>query len=273
MTMIVVLIIAIIAVVARFFIRRMQRKMNNDKVSISQQPSWVRWLFLAGAIIVYITIFNLFDPQIITAHIKGRITQADIEANAQADFTGRLAGDDIERYRADKAPTKYFTIDAEKIVATGFYLIKDINDLSEINTSKTLEGKHSIAIERSNKAFEVMRNPGEYKSFYNQLYAVQLADSSYILVWSYDQYMKQPANGKATTLPIGTLRSTNSKIRNVISKIDTLGNIESQSFVVAFDNKNYVRNENIDLACKGVAALISVLLLYLLLNKVLKRKI
>lgn len=269
-TMLVALGIGIFAVLVRLIIRRQSAKASTGVRMPAKQFGRRLWIFLPIAIVAYIAIFNLTAIDGLVDRVQGRVTLADIEHAGTDNLCGRLAADDAPTLTPAYAPP-FFTIRADSVTATDFYMIKDPARLDDINkTERQTADDGRQAIRRKQTAFEVMRDPNKYASLYNRLYAVPLSDSTHILVWAYNHAMQPGPDGRITT-PIGTLRPATAAVARAAASTGLPG-ISTDMFVVAFDDEHYVSYENIRLIVRGVLAFAAVGLIYLLVMNIGRKR-
>ncbi len=153
MIMTVVIVIAVLALVARILINR-------------QQKGGINWLKLGSVVglgIVFVVTLLAVDPYRLETAFLGKVDLAD---PSQTHFVGREAPDEflpLQTLSSGVIPL-HFVLNADSIVPTGYWLLRDADKadasnatVREIMVSQSDTSRH--AIKRTTSLFRITRNP------------------------------------------------------------------------------------------------------------------
>lgn len=174
-----------------------------------------------AAFIAAILVYKVINPEWLIKPDSTPVTAAEIASAAQKHYTGRVAGDGIERILGkeafeDIAGNTYVTAEPIDLVATGVYGLNPWVDPYKITKIKNPSGR---MVNSGRKAPEVTDNSLEAMEYYQEYYLLQLADESYIVAQFSKTYKEEIEQGKIVTLPIGIKKTNSNEVKQHLSDI------------------------------------------------------
>lgn len=166
---------------------------------------------LAGMAAAGMLFFN-WNPEFIFRGKETKVAMADIEQNADVDFTGSAAGEDIPRISGkEEFETIYsgaYTIEPAGIVSTGTYELKAW--VEPYRTRRTRKGR---AYGAPVKKPQYLQYDNPDSGFWNSedylpFYLLELPDGTYILAQIPKSDADAVRRGKSVVLPIGKKKIT-----------------------------------------------------------------
>ncbi len=226
--LIVVLVIATLAVVARVLINRQQS---------GKSIAWNKVVVALGAAVSFALCFALADPYRVETWQLGNVSAADLRSGKN--IIGRHADTDSGVAHYDSISLQgmplFFTVSMSDTTMTGLYMRRDEAPAevvqTDIKTSRSDDNK--IAIERTTRNFQFTHHPDD-PADYLPIVLLRLSSGQQVLsvMPSYDYAL-------GSSSPVATLRPLPSRMQRLLQDMPNGENVVSEVYLSAFDHHRF----------------------------------
>lgn len=232
-----VVVIAVLAVVARIIINR-------------QQKGGINWLKLGSVIAlagVFVGSMLMVDAYRLETWIGGQVEADELSASAShvvgrtpADCTPTLNGLD------GQVVPMFFALDADSVAPTGYWKKKQKEADSTVREELVSKSDSSrTAIKHTTRGFDIMRHPDD-KSQYVGIYRLVMPSGEKVLAIMTDY------DAHAGVTPVGTSIALEGKMAQIAAADSSLN---QNVYVSFFDTAHYTNGRSVLLAIAAVFAL------------------
>lgn len=233
-----VVVIAVLAVVARVIINR-------------QQKGGINWLKIGSIValaVVFVASMLSIDAYRLETRMGGQV-EADELSTSASHVVGRMSSDctpTLNGLEGQVVPM-FFALNADSVTPTGYWK-KKLKEADSMEREEMVSKSDSsrTAIKRTTRGFDIMRHPDD-ESQYVGIYRLSMPSGEKVLALMTDY------DAHAGVTPVGTTIALDGKMAQIAAADSTLN---QNVFVSFFDTAHYTNGRSVLLAIAAVFSLV-----------------
>ncbi len=233
-----VVVIAVLAVVARVIINR-------------QQKGGINWLKIGSIValaVVFVASMLSIDAYRLETRMGGQVEADELSASA-SHVVGRMSSDctpTLNGLEGQVVPM-FFALNADSVTPTGYWK-KKLKEADTMEREEMVSKSDSsrTAIKRTTRGFDIMRHPDD-ESQYVGIFRLSMPSGEKVLALMTDY------DAHAGVTPVGTTIALDGKMAQIAAADSTLN---QNVFVSFFDTAHYTNGRSVLLAIAAVFSLV-----------------
>lgn len=233
-----VVVIAVLAVVARVIINR-------------QQKGGINWLKIGSIValaVVFVASMLSIDAYRLETRMGGQVEADELSASA-SHVVGRMSSDctpTLNGLEGQVVPM-FFALNADSVTPTGYWK-KKLKEADTMEREEMVSKSDSsrTAIKRTTRGFDIMRHPDD-ESQYVGIYRLSMPSGEKVLALMTDY------DAHAGVTPVGTTIALDGKMAQIAAADSTLN---QNVYVSFFDTAHYTNGRSVLLAIAAVFSLV-----------------
>ncbi len=233
-----VVVIAVLAVVARVIINRQQRGGIN----------WLKIGSIVALAVVFVASMLSIDAYRLETRMGGQVEADELSASA-SHVVGRMSSNctpTLNGLEGQVVPM-FFALNADSVTPTGYWK-KKLKEADTMEREEMVSKSDSsrTAIKRTTRGFDIMRHPDD-ESQYVGIYRLSMpsGEKALALMTDYDAH--------AGVTPVGTTIALDGKMAQIAAADSTLN---QNVYVSFFDTAHYTNGRSVLLAIAAVFSLV-----------------
>ena len=221
-------IIAAIALIGRIVINRQQKGAIN----------WYKIMLVGVAIVLFFVGFIFFKPQqcidMIQDTFTGKVSLID---GQHMNIAGRRASEEFPRYESNTYEGGMYCVPvADSVKHTGYYILKNKQDMNDIEREEKHSEDNRVQITRTSTTFEMSRNPGDKREKYLNIYKFTLKSGDKVLV-----ALEADNVDASDEMPICRITPCSDRLTRTASTLDST--LVTDIYLLGFNSEQWASNQ------------------------------